>query len=337
MRLALRLLCLLVLAAAVSGCAARKPGASPEARPLSVAMLIPGNISDGGFMESGHKGLMRIQSELGAKVDFIDGVKPEKDKLEQALRTLAQRKPDLVIAHGGQCNEAAKAVAAQYPDVRFVVVQGKVTGPNLSSYEVLQEQSAWLAGAAAGMLTKTGVVGHISGIRVVPGLKGRAAYAAGLKYANPKARLLTTFCGNQDDNELSRKVALAQIKGKADIIFTMLNAGRQGAIDACREKNVRQIGNVKDWTAQDPQVFAASAVADVSWAVFGAGKDLADGAWKPAVEKKIGLSDPEAVRLALAPDVPASVRERLAGLAERIRTGEIEVSVQYDGPEFEVK
>ncbi|MEO9101846.1 MAG: hypothetical protein ABI212_02450 [Burkholderiaceae bacterium] len=50
-----------------------------------------------------------------------------------------------MIAHGGQNNEAAAKVAARFPDVKFVVTQGAVTSPNLASYDVLQQESAYLA------------------------------------------------------------------------------------------------------------------------------------------------------------------------------------------------
>jgi len=152
-----------------------------------------------------------------------------------------------VIAHGGQNNDAARSAAVDFPGTKFVVTQGNVTGQNLASYEVLQEESAFLAGALAGWATTTGIVGHMSGIRVVPGLKGRAAFANGIIHANPATRLLTNFSGNQDDNVLSKRVATAMIDARADIIFTMLNAGRTGAIEACRERGVKQIGNVRDW------------------------------------------------------------------------------------------
>src|SRR5690606_25796185 len=160
---------------------------------------------------------------------YIDGIPPEQPELEAALRELAAAGPDMVIAHGGQNSAAAETVAAEFPEIAFVVVQGNVTGPNLSSYEVLQEESAWLAGAAAGLLTETGIVGHISGIRVTPGLKGRGGFYNGLMHTNPEARFLTIFAGDQDDNALSHEVASAEIAAGADIIFTMLNSGRQGA------------------------------------------------------------------------------------------------------------
>ena len=229
----------------------------------------------------------------------------------------------------------AEEVAAEFPDVKFVVVQGNVTGPNLSSYEVLQEQSTWLAGAAAGLLTETNVVGHISGIRVRPGLVGRAAFYEGLMTTNPDATFLTTFSGDQDDSDLNRAVAEAQIAEGADIIFTMLNAGRVGAIDASREAGIWQIGNVRDWYEVHPDVFVASAIANVSMAGLRAAQDVADESWEPGVIVKIGIEDATAVWLALAPDLPEDVVSELEALAEQLAAGDIEYSTEYEGEEFE--
>ncbi|HRO11756.1 BMP family protein [Amaricoccus sp.] len=304
-------------------------------QPLAIAMLIPGRIDDGGFMQAGYNGLVAIGDELGAETRYIDGIPPQPEAMATALRELAASGPDMVIAHGGQTAPAVEIVAAEFPDVRFTVVQGALTGPNVASYEVLQEESAWLAGAAAGLLTETGTVGHISGIRVPPGLKGRGAFYHGLMHTNPEAKFLTIFAGDQDDNELSHKVAAAEIDAGADIVFTMLNAGRTGAIEAMREKGVKQIGNVRDWYADHPDVFVASAIANVSIPSLQAARDLAAGKWEPGVVRQIGLEDPAAVSLALAPDVPAETRARVEALAADIVAGTIEVSVDYDGPEFQ--
>ena len=303
---------------------------------LAIGMLLPGNIQDRGFMEAGHNGLLAIEREFGAETFYIDDIKPEQNLLEAALRELAERAPDMVIAHGGQNSKAAEVVAAEYPEIEFVVVQGGVTGPNLSSYEVLQEESAWLAGAAAGLLTESGVVGHISGIRVPPGLKGRGAFHDGLRHSNPDATFLTVFAGDQDDNALSERVAKAEIERDADIIFTMLNAGRTGATDAMRDAGVRHIGNVIDWTQVDPEVFVASAMADVSIPSVEAVRDFTGDGWEPGAIKSIGLENPQAVSLALSPDVPDEIRDKVAALRQQIVDGEIEVSTDYDGPELDM-
>jgi basic membrane protein A len=301
---------------------------------LTAAALFAGRIDDGGFMEAGYRGLLRARDELGFAVHYADRTPPLGEPLVIALRELASAGAPLVIAHGGQNNEAGRTVAAEFPDTRFVVTQGNVAGANLASYDVLQEQSAFLAGAAAGLLTRSQVVGHISGIRVVPGLKGRAAFAAGLKATNPGAKLLTTFCGAQDDVELARRTALAEIDAGADIIFTMLNAGIAGATAACRSRGIRQIGNVVDWVARAPDAFVGSAIAEVGMGVFLACRDLKEGRWRGGAVRRIGLEDPAAVRLVLAPDVPGDVRAAIDRLGARIVAGEIEIPERYAGPEL---
>ncbi|MFL9824119.1 BMP family protein [Rhodoplanes sp. SY1] len=310
-------------------------GSGPAAAArLKVAALFAGKIDDRGFMQAGYEGLKLAAAVVSADIDVTQGIAPQPEALAAALRALAQKTPDLVVAHGGQNNGAAKTVAAEFPDVAFVVTQGNVTGPNLASYEVLQEQSAFLAGALAGLITKTGVVGHMSGIRVVPGLKGRAGYAAGVAHTNPKARLLTNFSGNQDDNALSKKVATAMIAAGADVVFTMLNAGRMGAVEACRETGVPQIGNVVDWTTIVPDVFVASACADSGRAVFQAVADKAAGRFATGQIRQVGLDTPEAVRLAMAPRVPEEIRARIAAIAAEIVAGRLAVPHAWTGEEF---
>ena len=311
-------------------CAAR-----PQlAKPVSVGALFAGRVDDKGFMESGWRGLERARTELGAQTTFIDRIEPKKELLVAALTQLAQSGVALVVAHGGQNNEACAEVAARFPAVKFVVTQGAVTAPNLASYDVLQEESAYLAGVLAALTTRTGVVGHMSGIRVRPGLKGRAAYAAGVLATNPQVKLLTNFSGNQDDNALSQRVALAQMNAGADVIFTMLNAGRNGVTQACREKGTRQIGNVIDWVKVDPVVFTASAIADVSIGVFEAVRDTQAGAFPAGNIRKVGLANTQAVRLSMADDVPAAVKARVAEVSQGITSGKIKVPETFDGPEF---
>jgi basic membrane protein A len=319
----------LVVAAAMLAAGTARAQAKPR-----IAALFAGRIDDGGFMEAGHRGLIAAREQLGCAVSFTDRIAPQTAALQAALRALAQDGPDLVVAHGGQNNEAARLVAAEFPAVRFVVTQGNVVGANLASYEVLQEQSAFLAGALAGLRTASGVVGHMSGIRVAPGLKGRAAFANGLAATHPAARLLSNFSGNQDDNALSARVASAMLDAGADVLFTMLNAGRTGAIGVCRARHVPQIGNVRDWVASDPDVFIASAIADSGLAVFNAVADLVAGRLPVGALRSIGLEQPDAVRLAMAASVAVAHRELVAALGSEIVTGRLKVSTEWAGVEF---
>ncbi len=302
-----------------------------------VAALFCGHIDDNGFMQAGYQGFKKAQDSLSITAHYKDKVANETQAQIAALRELAkQYKPALLIAHGGQNTDAALAVAKEFPEVRFVVTQGAVTADNLSSYDVRQEESAWLAGAYAALMTKTGVVAHQSGIRVPPGLRARASYAAGVKYANPDVKLLTNFSGNQDDTALAERVTRAQAKAGADIIYTMLNKGRSGTTQACRELGIKEIGNVIDWVAREPDVFIGSAWADVGIGVFEACKDLADGKFQAGKIFKVGLQQPDAVRLIMAPDTPDAERQRIAALQQDILAGKIHIESEFNGPEFQI-
>jgi basic membrane protein A len=318
-------------AAALAACA-RWKSAAPEHGPI--AAMFPGRIDDGGFMEAGYRGLLRIRDEFGIPVDFVDRVPAEDDAMKEALRDLARSDAKMVIAHGDQTSAAVQRVAWELPEQRFTAIQGHLMRPNLAIYAVLREQSAWLAGAAAGLLTGSNVVGHLSGLRTPPALKVRAAFAAGLVHTNPKARLLTSFSGARDDPAAAKRVALAQIDAGADLLYATLGRARSGAIEACRERGVKQIGDVLDWVAAMPDVFVASAVADAGFAVFQVGRDLYDNIWKGELVKRFGVRDPDAVRLALAPAAPEAVRSRVTLFTQELAAGSIRVPEEYRGPEF---
>src|SRR5882757_8237524 len=126
---------LLALGGGLAG-ASFVPSARGQTRP-KVAALFAGKIDDGGFMEAGYRGLVAARDTLGVDIVWKDQVRPERGLLATALRDLAKDSPALVIAHGGQNNDAAKLATADFPATKFVVTQGNVTAPNLASYEVL--------------------------------------------------------------------------------------------------------------------------------------------------------------------------------------------------------
>jgi basic membrane protein A len=317
----------LVLAA----CAQSKSPA-PERGPI--AAMFPGRIDDGGFTEAGYRGLLRIRDELRIPVRFADRVPRDEEAIKAALRELADSDAKMVIALGGEASAAAQRVAWEFPEQRFTVIQGHLTRPNLAIYEVLQAQSSWLAGAAAGLLTKSNVVGHLSGPRVPPDLKARAAFAAGLAHTNARAKLLTSFSETRDDPAAAQRIAAAQIDAGADLLYSTLDAGQSGAIEACRERGVKLIGAVLDWVAASPELFVASAVGDPGFAVFQVGRDLRDNLWKGELVKRFGVRDPDAVRLAIAPGVPEAIESRISMLTQEMAAGSIRIPEAYGGPEF---
>ncbi len=308
---------------------------STTASDLKVSMIIPGNIEDGGFMQGGYEGLMLIQDELGAEVDYIADLEAEDDILMEAIADLAADGPDMLMAHGGQCSSAMQQMSLEYPDIEFVVMHGDVTGDNLSSYGVVQEQATFLAGAAAGLLTESNVVGHMSGLRVPAGVKARGAFAHGLQITNPEATFITNFSGDLDDDMLAEDIANAEIEQGADIIFAMLNEGMPGVTRAVQDAGIYQVADSKNHTATDPETFIISAVSNVSLGAFTAASDYVDGIYEPGVIRPIGIETEGAIDVVLADYVPQEVVDEMDVIRDQLANGEITINTDYTGPEFE--
>lgn len=294
---------------------------------MTIRAVLFGRPGAGAFNAAGVAGLARASARLGVAVETIWAPDPARriDVVRDAAAGAA-----LVIAHGGQGEAPVAAVAPDVPRTRFAVTQGRIAGPNIACFEVLQEHSAFLAGALAGWWAQGRPVAHLSGEPVPPGLRGRAAFAAGVQHAAPGTRLLTGFCGNQHDPALAEHWTDAQCAAGAVLQFAMLDGGRPGAMAALRRHGARAIGNVHDWTAEDP-CFLASAVADNGWCIAAALEAHLRDDWRDA---RIGAEQPDAVRLALAPDVPQDLAARCAALAQDVAAGRIAVPEHDDSPQF---
>lgn len=299
-----------------------------------IAGVLFGSPGSGSFVEAGARAFEHAREKLGARVEVHWLDRADVAWRLRLVRELAATSPGLIVLHGAQGEALVQSLAADFPGVHFAIAQGDMRGPNVSSFEVQLEHPAYLAGVLAGCVTQSGVIGHLSGERVRAGLKGRAAFAAGVRRAAPQARFLTTFCGDQHDAGLAARCLLAQRQAGADIAFTMLGAGRQGAIQVCKDTGLRQIGDGIDWCAVDAKVFIASALADSAWGSLRAIEAFLAGQLTQGRHEVVGLEQPQVCRLSVAPDVPARTVAQLDALAGEIVRGKIVIPPEWEGTEF---
>jgi basic membrane protein A len=146
------------------------------------AVVLFGPEGQGSFNESGLRGAHKAR-DAGHEVDVLWVAGQSAQQRAAEMSALCGGRYALILAHGGQGDGPVQILAERWPEQAFAVTQGSWAAPNVARYEVLQEQSAFLAGVLASQWSKTGKVGHFSGEKVPPGLRGRAAYADGLRRA----------------------------------------------------------------------------------------------------------------------------------------------------------
>lgn len=299
-----------------------------------IAVVLFGPEGRGSFNEAGLAGAQAAR-RAGHAVEVHWVAAPGHDARAQALARLCAAGLDLLVAHGAQGDLPVAQVSAAFPATRFAITQGSFVSPNTACYEVLQEQSAFLAGVFAGLRSRSGTVAHLSGEKVAAGLKGRAAFAHGVEVAGTGCRFLTAFIGDQHDPALAYRVTRELQRAGADLVFAMIDGGREGVSRACRELPLRQIGNVIDWVAREPEVFVASAVADSGHCVRAAIHDFSLGRLRPGTVTRAGLEVPACVRFVAPADLPDAHRATIAGWAAGVADGTLRPAPDYAGAEFD--
>lgn len=160
--------------------------------------------------------------------------------IEPAIRAFAERKYDIIIGVGFAQAPILEAVAKDYPDIRFAIIDGVSELPNVASLVFKEHEGSYLVGILAAMTSRTGTIGFLGGMDI--GLIHRfgKGYEQGARSVNPNIRVLENFVGVTDaawnNPGRGKELALAQIAKGADVIFTAAGNSGLGAFDAVEEQ-----------------------------------------------------------------------------------------------------
>lgn len=160
--------------------------------------------------------------------------------IEPAMRAFAERGYDLIIGVGFAQAPIMAAVAKDYPNLHFAIIDGDLHEfPNVASLVFKEHEGSYLVGLIAGMTSKTGIVGFIGGMDIGLIHRFEGGYEQGAKSVNPKIQVIQNYVGVTDaawnNPGKGKEIALAQISKGADVIFTAAGNSGLGAFDAVEQ------------------------------------------------------------------------------------------------------
>ena len=236
-----------------------------EPETLKVGMLLPGSISDQGWNALAHDGLKAIEAELGAEISYVESLTPT--DWEADFRSYAMQGYNLIFGHGYEYQEAAIAVAQDYPEIVFITSAGAsgAIRENVSPIVFRLEQATYLLGIISGMMTQTDKIGIIGGQKLPSGSSTFMAFEGGVKSVNPDAVVQRDYVGDWENIAKARELALAQIQEGVDFIFHNANEAGIGVFEAVVSaqdsgKTVYSFGANRDQSAVSPRAVLANAV-----------------------------------------------------------------------------
>lgn len=292
------------------------------AQSLKVAMVLPGNISDKSWNQAGYEGLMRVKSEVGFEVAYSEKV-AQPDQAE-AMADYARRGYNVVIGHGGEFQEAAFHVARKYPETLFVVNNGTRTDKNVALVSIDLPQVGYLMGYIAGKMTKSGKVGYICAQKLKQYVDLGLSYEKGFKAARPDGSAFTAWTNDWDDIAKGKEAALNQINQGADVIFPTMDNATIGSLQAVKEKGVYAIGMYYDAISDWPDIILNSAIVDWTQALVELFAPVKQGQKLEGKKYLFDLNYPKVLNIGTYhPGVPEDVKTEVAGLMEKIKSGQV--------------
>lgn len=330
-----------------AGCSSgNKPGgdrpdcASPEVFCVGLVTDV-GKIDDKSFNQSTWDGVQKAQKELGAKGQYIETT-DAKDYAKN-IGTFADEKYDAVVTVGFALGEATHAAAAKYPQVKFVGVdQFQAPGsekPNVVGLVFPEDQSGFLVGALAAMMSKSGKLGAVLATDAVPPVwRFGEGFRAGAKHVNPNIELSIVYHNDVgidktfSDPEWGKTTALSMIDKGVDIIFGGGGKTGNGALLGAADKGVFAIGVDTDqyFTVTEAQkVLLSSAMKRLDEGTFELLKLAKEGKMPSGnYLGKAGYAPFHDVES----KVPADVKTRMQELEKSLREGTLKTGVAPTKP-----
>lgn len=240
---------------------------------------------DKSFNEAAYTGAERFKKTTG--IAYREAQIANEAQKEQVLRNLARRNVDLIVAVGFSFTQAVQTVAAEFPKVKFTIVDDVAKGANVQSIVFKEQEGSYLVGMAASMASKSKKVGFIGGMDVPLIRAFGCGYAQGAKAVNKKVEVVSNMTGTtpQSFNDPARggELARSQFDRGVDVVFHAAGGTGMGVLQAAKDKNKLGIGVDSNQNHLFPGFVLTSMLKRVDNAVYDIFMSGKSNSWKPGL------------------------------------------------------
>jgi len=328
--LAIAAVALAIVAGASAAGKAHHAPAAKAAAPLKVGLVTDiGGLNDRGFNHLAYVGLQQAQKSLKVQGRVLES--HSATDYVPNLSSLAQQGYGLVIAVGFLMTDAVDAVAKQFPNTKFAIIDVDATSiadkpKNVQGILFKEQESGYIAGYLAGleMKAKGGkqVAGTVGGLKIPPVDRYIAGFKAGLLAADPGATELNGYSQDFVDQAKCKEVALQQIAQGSQVEFQVAGGCGLGVLDAAKEANIWGIGVDSDQLYLGPQMLT-SAIKKVDQGVYQTVQRTLAGKYKGNWNLVLGVAQGGSGIGTISPKVPKAIVAKVTAVQAAIKAGKI--------------
>ncbi|ROZ76119.1 BMP family ABC transporter substrate-binding protein [Ramlibacter sp. WS9] len=297
------------------------PAFSQSNDPPKVGFVYVAPITEAGWVRQHEEGRKAVEAALAGKVKttYIENV-PEGPDAERVIRDLAATGHKLIFTPSFGYMEPTLKVAKDFPDVKFESITGYKTAANVATANARYYEGRYLAGIAAGRMTKTHVAGYVAGFPIPEVLQGINAFTLGMRSVDPKAQVKVVWLNAWFDPPRERDAAMTLFNQDVDVIA--FHTGSTAVMTAAQERGKMAVAYHSDMrkAGPDAQIVAVThqwgdyykrrtqALLDGKWA--------SGSTWGGVKEGMIRVGD-------FGPKVPKAVQDEVLARQKDIASGKL--------------
>ncbi len=322
---------------ALAGCQTGKTSGEVK----KVVYLINGALGDNAFYDSGQKGIDGIAEKYGVETRTIE-TNFDAGQYEPALQAAVDYADVIfVISYGFE--DQLKEYADKYPEKIFVNIDTIVENEKktITSVDFVEEESAYLAGVVAAMVTTDMSIPNINEQKIIGAVGGDIdpvisafvfAYTNGAKSIDPEIVVETKYLGDWEDTAKGKQAALQLYDMGADIVFQIASGAGMGVLQAAGERGLYAIGVDTNQNDIVPGHVVASDIKNVGKAIEEVFATIENGTYQPGQVLKYGLASGavDVVFDAKESVLPQYIIDTVNNLRKKIIDGELVVEL-YKG------
>ncbi|MBK8026330.1 MAG: BMP family ABC transporter substrate-binding protein [Chloroflexi bacterium] len=209
-----------------------------------------GRVNDGTFNQFAYEGMLEGAEAYDLETTFIETA--AQTDYAANIGTCIQEGYDIVVTVGFLIADATLTAAQENPDVYFIGIDQFVAeGPtNYVGIQFREDQSAFLVGALAAMVTESNVIGGVFGIDIPPVVRFRNGYEQGIQYMasllGKEVNILGVYIDSFTAPDRGAAAAQQFIGEGVDVLFGGGGPTGSGAIASAAAEGVYVIGVDQD-------------------------------------------------------------------------------------------
>lgn len=310
------------LAAAFAAACLFSLSPSSNAQPLKIGFVYVSPITEAGWTRQHEEGRKAVDKALGAsvKTTFVENV-PEGADAERVIRDLAREGHKIIFTPSFGYMEPTLKVAQEFPDVKFESITGYKLAPNVAVANARYYEGRYLAGVAAGRMTRSNLAGYVAGFPIPEVLQGINAFTLGMRSVNPRAQVNVVWLNTWFDPTKERDAAMALFNQKVDVIA--FHTASTAVMAAAQERGKMAVAYHSDMrkVAPDAQIIAVTH----EWGAYYTArvKAVQQGQWQSGTvwggmkEGMVRVGD-------FGPKVPKAVQAEVLAKQKEVASGKLQ-------------